>query len=86
MRIYLQTLPSTDSPPRFYHLFLERDLLDGWNVIRESGVQGASGRLQKAHYPTREAAEEALVQSRDAQIRRGYRIVFAQGQEPPERA
>lgn len=83
MRIYLQTLASADTPPRFYHLILQQDLLEGWDVVRESGSQGGSGRLRRDHYPDRESAEQALIELRDAQLKRGYRVVFVQGQEGP---
>ena len=83
MRIYMQTHAADDKPPRFYHLFLQEDLLEGWNLIVESGNQGAPGRLRRQHFADREAAERALIQARDAQLQRGYRIMFAQGQERP---
>ncbi|MBD3671585.1 MAG: WGR domain-containing protein [Gammaproteobacteria bacterium] len=81
MRIYMQTPPAPDRPPRFYHLFLQEDLLEGWTLVKESGNQGASGRLQRQHFGSREDAQEALVKARDAQIKRGYRVVFSQGDD-----
>lgn len=83
MRIYMQTPPSEDSPPRFYHLFLQSDLLDGWTLVREWGFQGSPGRVVRDHFPTREAAEDALMRHRDAQLGRGYRVVFAKGEALP---
>jgi predicted DNA-binding WGR domain protein len=83
MRIFLQTPPSSDSVPRFYHLFLQKDLLGGWTLVREWGFQGAAGRLQREHFPSHEAAAEAMLKSRDLQISRGYRVMFMQGDEPP---
>ncbi|HQU16837.1 MAG: hypothetical protein B7Z66_06945 [Chromatiales bacterium 21-64-14] len=79
MRIYLQVPAVDDHPPRFYHLMLQPDLLDGWNVIREWGVQGAAGRVRREHYPNREQAQQALLSVRDQQVRRGYRVVFMEG-------
>jgi predicted DNA-binding WGR domain protein len=81
MRIYMQTPPEGDKPPRFYHLFLQEDLLDGWTLVKESGNQGASGRLQRVHFSSRDEAQEALEKARDAQIKRGYRVVFAKGDD-----
>ena len=80
MRIYLQTPPMEDRPPRFYHLLLEEDLLEGWMLVRESGYQGSPGRVRRDHFASREQAVDALMHARDAQLKRGYRIVFAQGE------
>ncbi|MBD3609098.1 MAG: WGR domain-containing protein [Gammaproteobacteria bacterium] len=81
MRIYMQTPPNPEKPPRFYHLFLQEDLLDGWTLVKETGNQGSSGRLQREHYNSREEAQAALIKVRDAQVKRGYRVVFAKGDE-----
>lgn len=81
MRIYLQTPAAPDQAPRYYHLFLQKDLISGWNLVKEWGFQGASGRLKREHYDNRDAAEQALLKSRDQQIARGYRVMFVQGQE-----
>lgn len=83
MRIYMQTPVGEDVSPRYYHLHLQEDLLDGWTLVREWGHQGASGRVVKQHYPSREDAEQALLMMRDEQLKRGYRVVFIQGQEQP---
>lgn len=83
MRIYLQTTPAIDGAPRFYHLFLQRDLLGGWSLVREWGFQGSPGRVQREHYPSQEAAAEAMLKARDQQVRRGYIVMFMQGEEPP---
>lgn len=83
MRIYLQTAPTSDGATRFYHLFLQQDLLGGWSLIREWGFQGASGRVQREHYPSREAAADAMLQARDQQLKRGYAVMFMQGEEAP---
>jgi len=81
MRIYMQTPFQEDQPPRFYHLFLQEDMLAGWNVVREWGFQGSPGRLLREHFAERDAAQQALLRHRDAQLRRGYRVMFVQGQE-----
>ncbi len=80
MRIYMQ-LPSADErPPRFYQLVLQKDLLGGWTLIRESGAQGGPGRVQRQHFEDHDSALDALVQWRDRQLRKGYRVVFAEGE------
>lgn len=84
MRIYLQTIPTPDQPPRFYHIHLEPDLFEGWMLTKEWGAQGSSGRVQMKHYDNIQEAESALENIRDAQIKRGYRIVFVEGQSNPE--
>jgi predicted DNA-binding WGR domain protein len=78
MRIYMQIPPQDDKAPRFYHLHLQEDLLEGWSLIREWGYQGARGRVVREHFPDRESAEAALVRARDEQLKRGYRVVFLQ--------
>ena len=78
MRIYMQIPPSDAGAPKFYHLHLQEDLLGGWTLVREWGFQGAGGRVVKDHYPDRDSAEAAMFGIRDAQLEKGYRIVFMQ--------
>ena len=78
MRIYMQIPPEGNKAPRFYHLHLQEDLLEGWALIREWGYQGAPGRVRKEHFPDRETAESAMLAIRDAQLKRGYQVVFMQ--------
>ena len=80
MRIYMQIPPEGDKAPRYYHLHMQEDLLEGWTLIREWGYQGAAGRVKKEHFQDRESAESALLGVRDEQIRRGYQVVFMQAQ------
>lgn len=83
MRIYMQMPAVDDSLPRFYQLYLEPDLLDGWLLTKEWGHQGSPGRIKHEHYPDHATAEQALIVARDAQTKKGYRIVFVQGQTKP---
>lgn len=83
MRIYLQTPLSIDGPPRYYHLFLQEDLLEGWTLVKESGRQGSSGRVTKLHFTDREQAQNAMIKARDEQIKRGFRVVFVKGDQAP---
>lgn len=79
MRIYLQTPVTEDRPPRYYHLFLQEDLLGGWTLVKEWGFQGSSGRMVREHFATLDDAQGALLASRDQQIKRGYRVMFTEG-------
>ena len=80
MRIYMQ-MPSDDGQaPRYYQLLTQEDLLNGWWLIREWGNQGAKGRVRRDHYEDHDSLMSALVKARDAQINKGFRVVFAEGQ------
>lgn len=79
MRILLQTSPTEPLNPRFYHLFLQQDLIMGWTLIREAGRQGMSGKVTQQHFETWEDAQAAMLEHRDKQLKRGYRVVFIQG-------
>lgn len=79
MRIYMQTQFSPEQPLRFYQLHLQQDLLGGWLLVRESGVQGKRGQVTKEYFEQRDAAEKALERRRDMQLRRGFRVVFREG-------
>jgi len=83
MRIYMQIPPIEEKPSRYYQLLLLEDLLDGWTLIREWGQQGRSGRVKRDHFENREKAEGALLRVRDSQLKRGFKVVFMQGQDKP---
>ncbi len=78
MRIYMQ-IQHKEQQTRYYQLLLLQDLLDGWTLVREWGKQGASGRVKRDHFPCREDALHAMQRVRDAQISRGFKVVFMQG-------
>ena len=78
MRLYMQIPPSDAGSPKFYYLHLQEDLLDGWTLVRECGFQGAGGRMVKDHYVDKESAEKAMLVIRDAQLKKGYQVVFMQ--------
>jgi predicted DNA-binding WGR domain protein len=81
MRIYMQQLPTeAGRAPRFLHLHIQEDLIDGWNLIKETGYQGSSGKLTRTHFDDAGAATEAMLIERDKQLQRGYRVVFVEGQ------
>lgn len=75
----MQKAAEEGNAPRFYHIFLQQDLLGGWSLVREWGNQGAAGRVKKQHFNIREEAEQALLASRDSQIEKGYNVVFLEG-------
>jgi predicted DNA-binding WGR domain protein len=79
MRIYMQTTHQPEQPPRFYQLQIQKDLLGGWLLIRESGVQGMRGQVKSEHFEERDQAERRLIHFRDQQSKRGYRVVFREG-------
>lgn len=81
MRVYMQIPALEDKPSRYYQLLLLEDLLDGWTLIREWGQSGRSGRVKRDHFKNRELAQDALLRVRDSQLKRGFKIVFMQGQE-----
>jgi predicted DNA-binding WGR domain protein len=79
MRIYLQKPAEGSSPPKFYQVLVQQDLIEGWILLREWGNQGSGGRVKREHFATREEAEQALEEAREAQVKRGYQVVFVQG-------
>ena len=82
MRIYMQTMPeAATEAPRFVQITLEQDLLGGWTLYRESGVQGGKAMLKREVYVDRDAALAAFTKARDAQIKKGFKLMFSQGQE-----
>ena len=83
MRIYMQTVPGTAEAPRYVQIVLEQDLLGGWTLYRETGTQGGRATLKREQYLERDEAMVAFEKARDAQIKRGYRVMFSQGQEGP---
>lgn len=80
MRVYMQHIAEEEAP-RFYQLWLQQDLIGGWTLVREWGKMGAKGRVKKDHFETHEAALAALERVRDAQVNRGFQIMYIKGQE-----
>ena len=81
MRVYMQTVAEADKFPRFYQLMLQEDLINGWTLVREWGQQGTAGRVKKDHFSSRDDAQRALLKVRDAQLQRGYRVVYMRGDD-----
>lgn len=68
---------------RFSQIMLQQDMLGGWLLVSESGLQGEPGRVTRKQFASTEEAEEALVKARDNLIAKGYKLVFLKGMEPP---
>ena len=83
MRLYLQTAPGSADAPRYVQITLEQDLLGGWTLYRETGTQGGKATLKREQYLEREEAIAAFEKARDAQLKRGYRVMFARGLDGP---
>ncbi|MGA9342690.1 MAG: WGR domain-containing protein [Rhodanobacteraceae bacterium] len=79
MRIFMQTKAPIDEAPRYYQIALEQDLLGGWTLSREWGRQGSRGAGKREVYLDRDEAFNAFEHIRDAQLRRGFQIMFRQG-------
>ncbi|TPW17851.1 MAG: hypothetical protein FD130_500 [Halothiobacillaceae bacterium] len=79
MRIYMQSPVLDGRAPRFFQLLLQKDLLEGWLLVSETGQQGQRGRVKQIYFQTREEAEAELLKLRDEQLAKGFRVVFLQG-------
>jgi len=83
MRLFLQQKPAAGEAPKFVQLILEQDLLGGWCLIKESGHTGGRSQLKREQFLQHDAAITALEKARDAQVKRGFQIMFIQGAEAP---
>ena len=83
MRLLLQQRPEGDEAPRFVQLQLQPDLLGGWTLLRETGQIGARSTLRREQFPDQASALAALESARNAQLKRGFQLVFAQGADAP---
>jgi predicted DNA-binding WGR domain protein len=83
MRLFMQTQPTGAGAPRYYQIVLQQDLLGGWMLFREWGQQGAHASSKRETFLERGAALAAFEHARDAQLRRGFQVMFAQGFDGP---
>jgi len=83
MRIYLQQRPQAGEAPRFYSISLNQDLLGGWVLLREWGQPGGRNAAKRELFLDRDDAMRALSSARDAQLKRGFQVMFAQGVDAP---
>ena len=83
MRLYMQTKPIAAEQPRYYQIALQQDLLGGWTLIREWDQPGGRTSLKREVFLERDDALAAFEHARDAQLKRGFHIMFSQGQDSP---
>lgn len=83
MRLLLQQPPVAHEAPRYVQLILQQDLLGGWTLLRESGQIGGKSQLRREQFLESEAALAAFEKARDAQVRKGFQVMFVQGSEAP---
>jgi hypothetical protein len=86
MRLYLQARPGPNEAPKYLQLTLQQDLLGGWNLIKESGLQGGKIAVKREFYLDLSSAQDALTAARDQQVKKGFQIMFAEGEERPAMA
>lgn len=86
MRLFMQTQAAGKDAPRYYQIMLEQDLLGGWTLFREWGLQGGRASSKREIYLERESAVAAFEQARDAQVKRGFLVMFSQGFDGPRSA
>ena len=79
MRLFMQSSTTGVEAPRYYQIVLQQDLLGGWTLFREWGQQGGRASSKREVYLERDAALVAFEHARDAQIKRGFRVMFSQG-------
>jgi predicted DNA-binding WGR domain protein len=79
MRIFLQQKPAAGEAPRFFQLILQQDLLGGWTLTREAGLIGGKSQLKREVYLEQDQALVAFEKARDAQLKRGFQVTFAEG-------
>lgn len=83
MRLLLQQKPNAGEAPKFVQLTLQQDLLGGWTLLREAGQIGGKTQLRREQFLERDAAMSAFEKARDAQVRKGFQVMFAQGAQAP---
>jgi predicted DNA-binding WGR domain protein len=84
MRLLLQQRPDGRESPRFVQLMLERDLLGGWTLVRESGQLGSRSNLRREQFLDQASALAAFEHARDLQLKKGFQLMFAQGADAPK--
>ena len=84
MRLLMQQRPAAGEIPRYVQLILQQDLLGGWLLLRETGQIGGKVSLKKEQFLEQDAALRAFEKARDAQLKRGFQVMFAQGASAPQ--
>ncbi len=83
MRLLLQHPTVGAEAPRFVQLTLEQDLFGGWLLLRETGQTGQRSTVKREQFLHQAQAMVAFEQARETNLKRGFRVVFAQGAEAP---
>ena len=83
MRLLLQQRPLAGEIPKYVQLILQQDMLGGWLLLREAGQIGGKASLKREQFLQQDAALAAFEKARDAQIKRGFQVMFAQGASAP---
>ncbi|MEB1527761.1 WGR domain-containing protein [Xanthomonas sp. GW] len=83
MRVFLQQRPGGNEPPRYIQLTLQPDLFGSWELLRESGQIGGRAQLKREQYLLQDEAHAAFEKARDAQIKRGFQVMFIRGADAP---
>ena len=84
MRLLLQQRPAAGEIPKYVQLILQQDMLGGWSLLREAGQIGGKASLKREQFLEHDAALAAFERARDAQIKRGFQVMFAQGASAPQ--
>jgi predicted DNA-binding WGR domain protein len=84
MRLLLQQRPVAGESPKYVQLILQQDLLGGWLLLRESGQTGGKATLRREQFLDQQQAIDAFERARDAQLKRGFQVMFAQGANAPQ--
>ncbi len=79
----MQTRPAGSESPRYYELVLQQDLLGSWQLYREWSTPAGRSSSKHELFLDRDSALAAFDRVRDAQLKRGFRIMFSQGSEQP---
>ena len=84
MRLLLQQRPLAGEIPKYVQLILQQDMLGGWSLLRETGQTGGKASLKREQFLDQGTALAAFERARDAQIKRGFQVMFAQGASAPQ--
>ncbi len=79
MRIYMQNKPGPTEAPKYAQFLLQQDLLGGWTLIKEIGTPGGKAQIKRELYLDLLAAQDAIMQARDLQLKKGLMVTFAEG-------
>ena len=67
------------TPPRFYQLILQQDLLGGWSLVRQYGRTGMAGTQKRQHFESLDQAQAAFDRLRQQQLEQGFKVTFVEG-------